>query len=124
MKYRIYDPVKGQFRQTIPEQIWQAALVFTLLGLVPFTRKDIINHLSDLNPNSVNPIIQAMTIGVPGGPTITAKFRKKPFKRLGRGQYEISEDILSKETIRNIRQTIKRSNGETFNGKKPHPMER
>lgn len=58
---------------------------------MPLTRKAIIKQLSGLNPDSINPMIQAMTVNAPGGAPIGPKYWKKVFRRVGWGEYELLE---------------------------------
>jgi len=92
----------------IPEQIIEIAIMLTLADIVPFTKKMIIEHLSHLNKDSVNPMIQAMTINAPGGPSIGLKYRKKVFRRVGYGQYELLESVLSPEAKKRFLTAMKR----------------
>ena len=97
--------------KTIQDQIIEIALMLSLADLTPFTRKMILEHLTHLNKDSVNPMIQAMTVNAPGGPPIGPKYRKKVFRRVGRGQYELLDSVLSPEAKKRYRTIMRREEG-------------
>jgi len=76
---------------SIPEKILEVARKLTSQGKTPFTRKDIKEALPEINPDSLNPIIQSMTENARDGPHIASAYWKKCFKRVARGKYVLLE---------------------------------
>lgn len=79
---------------SIPERILEVARQLTSQGKTPFTRKEIQDALPDILPSSLQPTIQAMTQNAPGGAPIASTYWKKCFKRVARGKYVISKDMI------------------------------
>ena len=58
-----------------------------------FTRRDIIEHIKqkypDVNPDTVNPMIQGMTVNAPGG--APGALGSNVLYRVGRGRYKLNK---------------------------------
>ncbi len=80
-----------KYDKPIHELIKEAGIKLTEIGVVPFGREDIFRELkekySDIDKNTVNPIIQGVTVNLKGGANST--YSKNILISVGRGKFEL-----------------------------------
>lgn len=80
-----------KYDKPIHELIKEAGIKLTEIGIVPFGRKDIFRELkekySDIDKDTVNPIIQGITINLKGG--VSSTYSKNILISVGRGKFEL-----------------------------------